>query len=393
MATPNDMPTTNPLAPTNVDDMNASETAKGLYVDPTPIYQPSLDFIESQRTQANERYSRNKADMANIFGNLTQVNKESSLRVAQQFEKSIADQQMATAQRIAQQRGAAEQAQQNALAAAEERGGGPMGNLAASPVAVEAQRGIGRTSQIAEIWQNRQRALQEQTQQDITAGLRALGTQEVMANQTLQRSLEDTLNQLAGQEVGVRSELAQAVYGGKSAVAQANYNEILAAKAAEEARRLAAIKGQYDVEQARIDAEAKMNQMLFEQQNRVTNYPGTVSGVNNFMRSEGANDQDIANFWGSIDSSAISGLTNSQDAFAAWLEANTATAPKGGKIRPSAGQQAAARLYFDNLRYPKAPEESTLDQLSALGSGSIPNTGTTSRGPVFDPRTGQIISQ
>ncbi|NBU23898.1 MAG: hypothetical protein EBS38_08385, partial [Actinobacteria bacterium] len=69
MATPNNMPATNPLA-----GMNVSNTAKGLYVDPTPGFQPALDLIGQQRAQANERYARNKADIANIFGALTQVN-------------------------------------------------------------------------------------------------------------------------------------------------------------------------------------------------------------------------------------------------------------------------------------------------------------------------------
>lgn len=362
-ATPNNMPQTNPLASTNVDDMNVSESAKGLYVDPSSIYQPSIDFIGQQRTQANERYAQNKADIANIFGNLTQVNKESQERVRSQFEASIADQQMKTAQSIAQARTGAEGTQRAAIRAMDERGGGPMGNLMASPAAVASERAIGDIGSYGQIWQGMQGAIQQQTQQDLQANLAALGQRSVDANMQLQRSLEDTLNTLSGQEVGVRTDLAEAIYGSKSKVAEANYNEILAKRAANEAARLAAINGQYDVEQAQIDAQNKLDLALINAGNRTTNYQANSAGVTQFIRNEGGNDQDIANFWATVDDTDISAATNSQDAFQLWLQNNTTTAPRGNQIRPSAGQTAAARLYFDGLRYNQPDETAVTERL------------------------------
>lgn len=365
-ATPNNMPQTNPLAPTNVNDMNASDTAKGLYVDPTPIFQPSLDFIAGQRAQANERYAQNKADITNIFGNLTQVNQESQERVRQQFEKSIADQQMQTAQRMAQARTGAEQTQQSALRAMDERGGGPMGNFQASPAAIAAERGIADIGSYAQIWEGQQRAIQEQTQQDLQAGLRGLGYQEVLANQNLQRSLEDTLNQLSGQEVGVRSDLAQAIYGGKSAVAQANYNEILAQKAAEEQRRLASIRGAYDVEQAQIAAQNKLDLALIEQANRVQNYENDSLGISRRL----ADFQiDPSKFWPTIDSIGASNMPSASAAYEAWLQENP---------RSSEAERGAARDWFNTLRY-NANDTGLLGTIDWGGGynayGTMPNTG------------------
>lgn len=346
MATPNDMPKNNPLA-----GMNVSESAAGLYVDPTPAFQPALDFIGTQRSQANERYAQNKADIANIFGNLTQVNRESQDRVRSQFETSIANQQMNTAQRMAQARMGAEATQQAAVQAGAERGGGPEGNLAASPAQVASQRAIGDIGTFGTIWEGQQRAIQEQSQQDLQAGLRGLGQQQVLATQQLQRSLADTLNQLSGQEAGIRGDLASAIIGARSQVAQANYNEVLAERAAEEARRLAAVRGAYDVRQAEIDAARQIELAQINARNRVVNYPGNSAGVTQFIRNEGGSEQDVSSFWGTMDTVDLSGARNSQDAFQKWLTANTRVYPRGRTMRPTVAQQAAARLYLDGLRY------------------------------------------
>jgi hypothetical protein len=374
MATPNDMPQQSPLA-----GMNVSDTAAGLYVDPTPAFQPALGFIESQRGQANDRYAQNKADIANIFGNLTQVNRESQERVRSQFETSIADQQMKTAERMAQARTGAAQTQASALRAMDERGGGPMGNLMASPAAVASERAVGDIGAYSQIWEGQQGAIQQQTQQDLQAGLRGLGQQEIFANQQLQRSLSDTLNQLSGQEAGLRGEMASAIIGAQGQVAQANYNEILAQRAAEEARRLAAVRGAYDVQQAEIDAAKQIELAQINARNRVVNYPETSAGVNQFIRNEGGSDQDISGFWGTMDTVDVGQARNSQEAFQQWLNANTRTLPKGRTLRPSAGQQAAARLYLDGLRYTNQDDPNAIQQ--GLNFGSWDPYGTAPTGP------------
>ena len=367
--TPADMPKTNPLAPTNVNDMNVSESAAGLYVDPTPAYQPAIDFIQQQRGMANERYAQNKADLANIFGNLTQVNKESQARVQSQFEKSIADQQMATAQRMAQARAGAEGTQRAAIRAMDERGGGPMGNLQASPAAVAAERGIADIGAYSTIWEGMQGAIGQQTQQNIQANLAALGQTEVQANQQLQRSLEDTLNQLSGQETGVRSDLAGAIVGQKSKVAEANYNEILAKQAAAEAARLAAIRGAYDVQQAEIEAAAKLEKAQFDAQNRVTNYPETSAGASQYLRNRLMSSRNltpeqadgaVGRFWASIDAAEYDNARNADEAYSLWRNSQG-----GATIEPEAIE--AARLFFNGLRY-TGP-----DELGVMPSANLGN--------------------
>lgn len=404
MATPNDMPqslvynTANPsrsqnlpynastepgmqllsnqstLAPTSAAGMNVSESAAGLYVDPTPAFQPVIDFIGTQRNQANERYAQNKADIANIFGNLTQVNRESQARVQKQFETSIADQAMNTAQRMAEARMGAQQTQQSAVRAMDERGGGPMGNLNASPAAVASERAVGDIGAYGTIFEGQQRAIQAQTQQDIEAGIRGLGQQELFANQALQRSLEDTLNQLSGQETGIRGELAGAVVGAQGQVAQANYNEILAERAAEEARRLAAIRGAYDVRQAEIDAAKAIAVAQANAQNRVVNYGNNSAAAEQYLINNGATDQMVANWQGMLDSVDLTGATNSQEAYQRWLEANTRGFKGTNVFGPTVSERVAARLYFDGLRYSE-PEEDSL--LGGIDFSQIPNTGTT----------------
>jgi hypothetical protein len=218
-----------------------SQTSRSLYVDPTPAFQGSLDFIGKQRNQANERYAQNKADIANIFGTLTQVNQDSQNRVNNQFAASLANQQLATAQRVAEARTGQAATQQSAIQAMDERGGGPMGNLAASPANVAAERGIADMNAYQQIFQGQQGAIQQQTQQDLQAALRGLGFQQTEATRGLQRSLEDTLLGLSGQEVGIRGELAGAKIAGRQGVRQANYQEILQKQANDAAARMAAI--------------------------------------------------------------------------------------------------------------------------------------------------------
>lgn len=358
-ATPNNMPQTDPLA-----GMNVSDTAKGLYVDPTPIYQPTLDFIGQQETRANERYAQNKADIANIFGNLTQVNKESQARVTQQFEKSIANQQLATAQRVAEARAGQEATQASALRAMDERGGGPMSNLAESPTAQATERGIARTNQLSTIWEGMQGAIGQQTQQNLQANLAGLGQREVDANMQLKRSLEDTLNQLSGQRTGVMSELAQAIYGGQSQVAQANYNEILSQQAADEARRLASIRGYYDVQQAAIDAQNKLDLAELNAQNRVIDYSDDSKGVELYLRNNGIDDP--SQFWATVDAVDISMVNNANDAYRMWLNSV-------GSLNPSNVVKNAARDWFNSQRYYRPTNQSVPDY-SGLGIDTPPST-------------------
>ena len=366
MATPNNMPATNPLA-----GMNVSDTARGLYVDPTPAFQPALEQIGKQRVQANERYAQNKADIANIFGTLTQVNTESQNRVNQQFQESVANQQMATAQRVAEARSGAAQTQQAAIKAADERGGGPMGNLAASPVAVEAERGIANQNALQTLFAGQQGAIQQQTIQDLLAAQRGYGYQQLAANQQLGRSLEDVLMGLSGQETDIRGQLAQAQLGARGQVAQANYNEIMQARQAAADAANARTSAAARVRAAQISAANRLEVERLKQAGRTPDIGTGALGAAQLLQAEGRTGSQVNSFLRSLDSVDISNARNSAEAYDAWLKV---ALPKGGKATQRAGitgaERLAARMYFDSLRY-TGPAENTL----------MPNWSTTPTNP------------
>jgi hypothetical protein len=322
-----------------------SAEAQSLYVDPTPAFQGALGFIEKQRNQANERYAENKADIANIFGQLTQVNQESQNRVNKQFTDSVTNQQMATAQRVAEARLGAQQTQQSALQAMDERGGGPVGNLAASPVAVEAERGIGRQNALQTIFAGQQGAIQQQTIQNLMAAQQGYGQQRLGAEAGLNRSLEDVLLGLSGQEANVRGDLAAAKLAGRQTVRQANYQQILQRQAEAEARRLAAIRGQYDVQQAAIDAQNKLDLAELNAKNRIVDYPNDSNGISRYLQDQGVTD--TSEFWATVDSVDLTGVTTGVAAYNKWLADNRSK-------NPSQAVKNAARDWFNRLKYGRA---------------------------------------
>lgn len=346
---------------------NISSDAQSLYVDPTPAFQPSLNFIGQQRDQANERYAQNKADIANIFGQLTTVNQESQARVEKQFTESITNQQMATAQRVAEARLGAQQTQQSALQAMNERGGGPVGNLAASPVAVEAERGIGRQNALQTLFEGQQGAIKQQTIQNLVAAQRGYGQQQLQAQAGLNRSLEDVLLGLSGQEAGIRSNLAAAKIEGQRTVRQANYQEVLQAKADAEARRLAAIRGAYDVQQAQIDAQNKLDLAELNAKNRIVDYPNDSNGISRYLQDQGVTD--TSEFWATVDSVDLTGVTTGTAAYTKWLAENKSK-------NPSQAVKNAARDWFSRLRYDRtttAPNYSSYG-VQTPGTSGVPGT-------------------
>ena len=363
MATPNDMPTTNPLAPTSANDINASSAARGLYEDPTPIYQPSIDFIQQQRSLANERYAQNKADITNLFGSLTQVNKESQARVQSQFEKSIADQQMATAQRIAQARQGAQATQESALRAMDERGGGPMGNIQASPAAVAAERGIADIGAYSTIWEGMQGAIGQQTQQNLQANLAALGQTQAQSQQQLQRNLQDYMLGLSGQEAGVRSDLAQAVYGGRMGVREANYNEVLARQEAARQAQLAAIEAANQAPEFSRGTQGILEKIAYE-----TN-PESADAFSRSIDAIIAPTTEPRAFKGyAIPGARVEPPTSLGEALTRWIQANPDASPsyreyareifseiyaKGSPARAGAEQETSGDSLSRYLQTPK----------------------------------------
>ncbi len=330
---------------------NISSTAQSLYVDPTPAFQGALGFIDEQRNQANERYAQNKADIANIFGQLTTVNQESQARVNKQFTESIANQQLATAQRVAEARLGAQQTQQSALQAMEERGGGPVGNLAASPVAVEAERGIGRQNALQTLFAGQQGAIQQQTIQNLMAAQQGYGQQRLGAEAGLNRSLEDVLLGLSGQEAGVRGDLAAAKLAGRQAVRQANYQEIMN-KQAQDAQLRAA--------QAAAANEPKQYSSGFQGiLERITDETGDPGSAARFSQSVA----DVVAGTGSASGvGKATAPTSIGDALARWIRNN----PKLAAAYQGYAAQAFADYYSKSYVDPNRGGSSTGAQRPSL---------------------------
>jgi len=316
-----------------------SQAAQNLYVDPTPAYQPALDQIATDKATANERYGTNKADIANIFGQLTTARQADVARVNEQFTQSIVSQQEALAKRTAEARTGMAQTMASAQTAAAERGGGPAANLAASPATVAGEKGIADANAFQTIWEGQQGAIKGQTQQNLQNTITGYGFQEAQATQQLQKSLEDTLNQLSRQETGVRGELAGAQIAGQSQVKQASYNEYLSKTAAEAAQRLAATRGYYDVQQAQIDAQNKIDLALINEANRVKNYGDDALGLDRRVADFG---YDPAEFWATVDSVDVASAPSSAAAFAQWRANNPGA---------DAAISSAARDWFNAQRY------------------------------------------
>lgn len=224
------------VVPKLTGGMTASKTAQSLYVDPTSAYQPLLDQLKAQETAANERYKKNSADIANLFGALSNVATQDAARVKEQFTQSIASQQASLAARTAESRSGAAAGVAQAQATGAERGQGPA--MAVNPIQVASQEGIDRSNEYQTTWEALQNANQQQSQTDIKNRQAGYGQQQVGAMQQLAQNLEEKLLAIGGNTAQVQSDIAKAKIGMTQDVAKANYSEIQAAK--EAAARLAA---------------------------------------------------------------------------------------------------------------------------------------------------------
>jgi hypothetical protein len=233
--------------------INPSKAAKSLYVDPTPMYQPAMDFINKQMGAANTRYATNQADIKSIFGNLSTVRAADKLKIQEQFTKSIADQQMSLANRTAEARAGSQAGAEQLAVTAGERGQGPM--PASSPVQLAAEEGIARSNEYQQTWEALQNVMSQQAQNDVNAAVRGYDYQQASALDQLRNNLEQRLSGLEGQQVDVQSQLAGAQLQGRQGVMQANYGEIQARKAQEAALRNAQARAAGVAEAARIRAE------------------------------------------------------------------------------------------------------------------------------------------
>jgi hypothetical protein len=241
-----------------VGPVTPSRQAESLYVDPTPMFQPAMDFINRQVGQANTRYAANQADIKSIFGNLTTVRAEDKAKIKKQFEDSITNQQMSLAQRTAEARSGSEAGAQQLAVTAGERGEGPM--PASTPVQQAAEEGIARSNEYQQTWEALQNVMSQQAQNDVQSAIQGYDYQQASALEQLRNNLEQRLAGLESQQVDIQSQLAGAQLQGRQGVMQANYGEIQNRQAQQAALREAQARSAGTVQAARIRAEAEANQ-------------------------------------------------------------------------------------------------------------------------------------
>jgi hypothetical protein len=270
-----------------VGPVQPSRQAESLYVDPTPAFQPAMDFINRQMGAANQRYATNQADIKSIFGNLSTVRAQDKLKIQEQFTKSIADQQLSLAGRTAEARAGSEAGAQQLAVTAGERGEGPM--PASTPVQRAAEEGIARSNEYQQTWEALQNVMSQQAQNDVDAAVRGYDYQQASALEQLRNNLEQRLAGLEGQQVDVQSQLAGAQLQGRQGVMQANYGEIQQRQAQAAALREAQSRAAGTIEAARIRAESE----AAERENAPIEYPDGVIGWDLKVTDAGGNPGEI----------------------------------------------------------------------------------------------------
>lgn len=298
-----------PTVPKLTGGITASKDAQSLYVDPTPAYQPVLDYLKKQETAANQRYATNKADITNLFGALSNVAAEDAARIKEQFTQSIASQQSALAARTAEARQGAAAGIAQAEATGAERGAGP--GMAVNPISVATQEGVDRSNAYQTTWQALQEANKQQAVTDVGTRQAGYGQQQVGALKQLSQNLEDRLMEIGGNTAQVQSDIAKAKIGGIQNVAQANYSETQAAKAAQQRAAAAA---------AAASAKAKADA------NKPKTYPKTLTGLVSYINDIAPTQADANSFMDSlskVESDAVAGNKTSGQAYTMWLKTNS----------------------------------------------------------------------
>jgi hypothetical protein len=290
-----------------------SAEAQSLYVDPTPAYQPAIDYINKQVGAANTRYGANQADIKSIFGTLTTVRAQDRQRIQDQFTKSIADQQMSLANRTAEVRAGVTAGTEQMAVTAGERGQGLMPT--STPVQKAAEEGIARSNEYQQTWEALQNVMSQQAQNDVTAAVRGYDYQQASALEQLRNNLEQRLSGLEGQGVEIQGQLAGAKIAGQQSVAQANYAEVQQRKAQEAAIKEAQARSYGQIESARIEAEARANEPV-EYEKNIFGWEqrATDAGYNTSMISD-----DIAEIVSTMPADVdTGGLPRASEIFQQW---------------------------------------------------------------------------
>jgi hypothetical protein len=182
-------------------------------------YAPVTSFLQNQATQTSKRYADNAANIKSIFGTLSTVRQEDIPRIQKQFATSLLEQQTAVADRMARQNAEASAGRQGAATAASELGSGGM------PTPTSSMSGGAYTASNTDAnayqttWNALQNVMSSQQQANVDAQIQGYDYQRVATLENLQKSLEDKLMQISGNQAQVLTDIANAK---NSAAAAAN---------------------------------------------------------------------------------------------------------------------------------------------------------------------------
>jgi hypothetical protein len=189
-------------------------------VDPiTSAYAPLADYFSKQADLANERYTKNAANITSIFGTLSDVRQSDIPKIQQQYATSLQQQQDAVAQRMALQNSEAQQGRQGAATAASELGSGGM------PAPTSSMSGGAYTASNTDAnayqttWNALQQVMSAQQQENVRSEIQGYNYQKVATLENLQKSLEDRLSQLSGSNAQVLGDIANAKISSQQAQA------------------------------------------------------------------------------------------------------------------------------------------------------------------------------
>lgn len=313
-------------------------TASDLYIDPTPAYQPVLNDLNAQKRSTLNRYETNKGDIKNIFGDLTSLTEKDSVRIADQYTKTIAEQRAGVAARTAEVRTSTAATVDQGAAAGEQRGGGPAMNV--NPVQVAAEQGIAQSNAYQTTWEALMNANQMQAQADISARGAGYGQQELGALKQLQQNLEDRLAQIGSSRAQVQSDIAQARIQGRQNVRNARYQETQDTKSYNRQLSLAAASRSEPTVQPTVYSN---------------DYTGTISYIEDTYGLGGRAGAGI-------DAIDAKNYKTWNEAYTAWNKSYGAVRAKDGSLVPYPQDvKSRVKLYFQqNYNNPRQPSTSSV---------------------------------
>lgn len=190
-------------------------------------YAGSAQAISNQIAATQDRYSKNKADISSILGNLSTIRLADKAKINQQFTSAINASNAANTARTAQAQAQLKLGQQGAATAGAELGAGPTQMPTDSLTSQAVAQGIADANANQGTWGNLMNSMNMQQQADVDTAARGIDLQQAGAIEQLQRDYEAAMLGLGNQQLSLQDQISQGVAGIKSAQASAGYDQAM----------------------------------------------------------------------------------------------------------------------------------------------------------------------